>query len=146
MFPADQLENDLERVRGVGLKAHGLSVVELVRDDETAPWTPVVGAPLNRRFLDDTAYAFTGPAAGSELLRTSVSSDGTTALGTFGDCAGGTTVGHDPLRRRELQRLLPLSGTSEQDARYGLTDEPTVRGWESSIRASMRETRASRTR
>jgi len=131
MFPADQLENDLERVRGVGLKAHGLSVVELVRDDETAPWTPVVGAPLNRRFLDDTAYAFTGPAAGSELLRTSVSSDGTTALGTFGNCAGGTTPWGTILSGEEnFNGYFRTTGTSEQDARYGLADEPTVRGWE----------------
>ena len=131
MFPAHQLENDLERVRGVGLKAHGLSVVELTREDETSPWHPVVGAPLNRRFLDDTTYAFTGPAAGSALLRTSVSADGTTALGTFGNCAGGTTPWGTILSGEEnFNGYFRSPGTSEQDARYGLADEATVRGWE----------------
>ena len=131
MFPAEQLEGDLDRVRSVGLKAHGLSVVELTRSDENAPWQPVVGGSLNRRFLDDTTYAFTGPAAGSELLRTAGSMDGMTARGTFGNCSGGTTPWGTILSGEEnFNGYFRTPGTSETDLRYGLADEETVRGWE----------------
>lgn len=131
MFPADQLEGDLERVRGVGLKAHGLSVVELRRDDEAAPWIPVVGAPLNRRFLDDTPYAFTGPAAGSPLLRTAADPAGTTPLGTFGNCSGGTTPWGTILSGEEnFDGYFRAAGVAETEQRYGLSDEETARGWE----------------
>lgn len=131
MFPAEQLSNELDRVRGVGLKAHGLSVVELTRADENSPWEPSVGAPLNRRFLDDTTYAFTGPAAGNELLRTVASVDGLTARGTFGNCSGGTTPWGTILSGEEnFNGYFHTPGVSEADLRYGLADEETVRGWE----------------
>ncbi|GAA2000962.1 PhoX family phosphatase [Brevibacterium samyangense] len=131
MFPADQLANDLDRVRGVGLKAHGLSVVELTRTDITAPWEPVVGAPLNRRFLDDTEYVMTGPAAGSPLLRTDADPSGTRVLGTFGNCAGGTTPWGTILSGEEnFNGYFRSAGTSAAEERYGLADEETQRGWE----------------
>ncbi|WP_419775789.1 PhoX family protein [Microbacterium barkeri] len=131
MFPAEQLEGDVERVRRVGLKAHGLSVVELTRTSETAPWTPVVGGALNRRFLDDTPYAFTGPAAGSELLRTVADPEGRTVLGTFGNCSGGTTPWGTILSGEEnFDGYFRSAGLSEAEQRYGLADEETARGWE----------------
>nr|WP_084502674.1 PhoX family phosphatase [Microbacterium indicum] len=131
MFPAEQIADDPERVRRVGLKAHGLSVVELERADESTPWTPVTGAPLNRRFLDDTPYAFTGPAAGSELLRTAADPEGTTVLGTFGNCSGGTTPWGTILSGEEnFNGYFRSNGTSETDLRYGLADAETTRGWE----------------
>lgn len=131
MFPSSQLTDDPDRVRRVGLKAHGLSVVELRREDETAPWTPVVGAPLNRRFLDDTPYAFTGPAAGSALLRTVDDPAGTTPLGTFGNCSGGTTPWGTILSGEEnFNGYFRSEGVSATDRRYGLQDAATARGWE----------------
>ncbi|GAA4767802.1 PhoX family protein [Microbacterium gilvum] len=131
MVPAAQLEGDLDRVRRVGMKAHGLSVVELERASETAPWTPVVGAPLNRRFLDDTVYAFTGPAAGSPLLRTVDDAAGTSPRGTFGNCSGGTTPWGTILSGEEnFNGYFRSAGVSETDQRYGLGDAETARGWE----------------
>ncbi|MFD5215604.1 PhoX family protein [Microbacterium sp. NPDC058345] len=131
MFPAEQLAGDVDRVRRVGLKAHGLSVVDLVRTDEAAPWVPVVGGAHNRRFLDDTPYAFTGPAAGSPLLQTSADPAGTTALGTFGNCAGGTTPWGTILSGEEnFNGYFRASGTSAADRRYGMKDAETARGWE----------------
>ncbi|GAA4188599.1 PhoX family phosphatase [Microbacterium oryzae] len=131
MFPAAQLEGDAERVRAVGMKAHGLSVVELTRTSETAPWTPVVGGALNRRFLDDTPYALTGPAAGSDLLQTADDPHGTTVFGTFGNCSGGTTPWGTILSGEEnFNGYFRSTGTSEADLRYGLADEETARGWE----------------
>ncbi|HAP89225.1 MAG TPA: phosphatase, partial [Arthrobacter bacterium] len=51
MFPATMPAAD---VRAVGQAAHGLSVVELERKNTTKPWTYVKGAPLNRRYLNNT--------------------------------------------------------------------------------------------
>ncbi|MFY9713214.1 MAG: PhoX family phosphatase [Microbacterium sp.] len=131
MFPADQLTGDLDRVRRVGLKAHGLSVVDLTRPDETASWTPVVGGTRNRRFLDDTPYAFTGPAAGTALLQTAADPAGTTPLGTFGNCSGGTTPWGTILSGEEnFNGYFRSAGTSATDLRYGLKDAETARGWE----------------
>ncbi|MDR6865609.1 secreted PhoX family phosphatase [Microbacterium resistens] len=131
MFPAAQLASETERVRRVGLKAHGLSVVELSRSNETAPWTPIVGAPLNRRYLDDTPYSFTGPAAGGALLRTAADPAGTTPLGTFGNCSGGTTPWGTILSGEEnFNGYFRSGGISASDRRYGLQDKATARGWE----------------
>lgn len=115
----------------VGMAAHGLTVVELERPSREEPYSPVVDAPLNRRFLDDTTYEFTGPAAGDELLQTSQFPDGLTTEGTFGNCAGGLTPWGTLLTGEEnFNGYFRTAGTSEADARYGLADEPTARGWE----------------
>ena len=131
MFPDEQLEGDLDRVRRVGLEAHGLSVVELVRPRIAAPWQVVVGGRRNRRFLSSTRYEFTGAAAGSDLLKTEDGPEGTHTTGTFGNCAGGTTPWGTVLSGEEnFHSYFRAAGTSEQDQRYGLSDEATVRGWE----------------
>ncbi|MCI2265061.1 PhoX family phosphatase [Sediminivirga luteola] len=131
MFPAAQIENEPERVRAVARAAHGLSVVELERPRVQAPWSVVVGASRNRRFLMDTPYELTGPAAGGELLRTSADPTGTRVLGTIGNCAGGTTPWGTILSGEEnFHGYFRASGTSEAERRYGLADEPSVYGWE----------------
>ena len=61
---------DAKETRAIGRAAHGLAVVELERKNTTKPWSYVQGAPLNRRFLDDTTYELTGPVAGSALVKT----------------------------------------------------------------------------
>ena len=59
------------------------------------------------------------------------SAGGATALGTFGNCAGGTTPWGTILSGEEnFNGYFRSPGTSEADARYGLADEATVRGWE----------------
>ena len=45
----------------------------------------------NRRITAATPFEFTGPARGSDLLKTSVDPAGTTPLGTLSNCAGGVT-------------------------------------------------------
>ncbi|WP_458111726.1 PhoX family phosphatase [Arthrobacter sp. R1-13] len=123
-MPADQ-------VRAVGAAAHGLSVVELERQNARKPWTYVQDAPLNRRYLNETVYELTGPAAGSELVKTVADPSGKAIKGTLGNCAGGTTPWGTILSGEEnFQGYFAAAGTSAADKRYGLTSSATARGWE----------------
>ena len=128
MFPASMPAAD---VREIGAAAHGLSVVELERQNKNTPWSYVKGAKLNRRYLNDTAYELTGPAAGSALVRTAADPSGRTIRGTLGNCAGGTTPWGTILSGEEnFNGYFAAPGLSAEDKRYGLTSKPTARGWE----------------
>ena len=128
MFPASMPAAD---VRKVGAAAHGLSVVELERQNKNAPWSYVKGAGLNRRYLNDTAYELTGPVAGSPLVQTKADPSGRTILGTLGNCSGGTTPWGTILSGEEnFNGYFVAPGTSAEDKRYGLTNKPTARQWE----------------
>ncbi|MEU8613197.1 PhoX family phosphatase, partial [Actinoplanes sp. NPDC048791] len=94
MFPGFTTQEALsvEQVR-VAMAAHGMSVVELERVGGTGQWRPVGGRrPYNRRFtMLDTPFRFTGPAAGTALLRTAADPRGLTPIGTLNNCSGGVT-------------------------------------------------------
>lgn len=128
MFPATMPAAD---VRAVGQAAHGLSVVELERKNTTKPWTYVKGAPLNRRYLNNTVYELTGPVAGSALVKTVGDPSGRKIKGTLGNCAGGTTPWGTILSGEEnFNGYFVSPGTSASDKRYGLTSSSTARKWE----------------
>jgi hypothetical protein len=82
----------LEQLR-IAMAAHGLSVVEIERVGRTGRWRLVTKGPrpYNRRVTASTPFVITGPAAGHPLLRTEADPTGRRALGTFNNCAGGTT-------------------------------------------------------
>ncbi|WP_433717281.1 PhoX family protein [Actinoplanes sp. CA-051413] len=94
MFPGFTTQEALsvEQVR-VAMAAHGMSVVELERVAGTGEWRPVGGRrPYNRRItMLDTPFRFTGPAAGTALLRTAADPRGLTPIGTLNNCSGGVT-------------------------------------------------------
>ena len=69
--------------------AHGVSVFEVRRI--AGVWQLQPRAPLNRRITANTEMRFSGPAAGSALLKTEADPTGTVALGTFNNCANGRT-------------------------------------------------------
>lgn len=128
MFPATM---PADQMRAVGAAAHGLSVVELERQNKNTPWTYVKGAPLNRRYLNNTIYELTGPAAGSSLVVTNDDKDGRFIKGTLGNCAGGTTPWGTILSGEEnFQGYFVGNSTSAGDKRYGITSKPTARQWE----------------
>ena len=150
MFPPAATPEELDEQRRVAMAAHGMAVVELSRSAKTRPWSYVVGAPLNRRITASTPFTFSGPAAGSDLLKTQDDPTGALALGTLGNCAGGTTPWGTVLSGEEnFNGYFRTAGTSAADKRYGLTDSATDRAAGSrSIRAStpaIRGTRTSRT-
>ncbi|TYC00819.1 PhoX family phosphatase [Micromonospora sp. WP24] len=95
MFPGfPGLDNlSVEQIR-VAMAAHGMSVVELERVDETGEWRPVKKGrrQYNRRVTAlATKFDLTGPAAGSAWLKTAADPKGRTVIGTLNNCAGGVT-------------------------------------------------------
>ncbi|BAS16465.1 dtdp-Glucose 4,6-dehydratase [Arthrobacter sp. Hiyo8] len=117
--------------RAIGRAAHGLTVVELERKNKNKPWNYVKGAPLNRRFLTDTTYELTGPAAGTDLVKTIDDPSGRKIKGTLGNCSGGTTPWGTILSGEEnFNGYFVAPGTSAGDKRYGLSNKATARKWE----------------
>ncbi|WP_427129525.1 PhoX family protein [Pseudarthrobacter sp. S9] len=128
MFPASM---PAAEVRAIGAAAHGLTVVELARQNRNQPWSYVQGAGLNRRFLTDTTYELDGPAAGSALVTTAADPTGRAIKGTLGNCSGGTTPWGTILSGEEnFNGYFAAPGTSDADKRYGLTSKLTARQWE----------------
>ncbi|MGR6913981.1 PhoX family protein [[Actinomadura] parvosata] len=81
-----------EQIR-IGLAAHGGSVVEIERAGRTGEWKLVTKGRrrYNRRITAQTPMRFSGPAAGSDLLKTAADPRGTTPVGMLNNCSGGTT-------------------------------------------------------
>ncbi|HEX2247593.1 MAG TPA: alkaline phosphatase PhoX, partial [Arthrobacter sp.] len=121
MFPPDM---DISQVRKTAMAAHGLSVVEVERKGKGQPWKYVRGAKLNRRFLMDTEYELTGPAAGSPLLKTKADPSGRIVLGTQNNCAGGTTPWGTVLSGEEnFNQYFKVTAPTDEQRRYGLTSK-----------------------
>ena len=123
----------LEQLR-ITMAAHGMSVVEVKRDSASTPWAYLKGARLNRRITATTPFRLTGPAAGSSLVRTAADPGGTRVLGTFANCAGGTTPWGTVLSGEENWGgyFRADAGPDDQGAayaRYGLAGS-RGRGWE----------------
>lgn len=134
MFSDAQLASDPSGMRAVARAAHGMSVVELERQNKNQAWRYVKGALLNRRYLTDTVFEFTGGAARSPLLANPSDPKGDaahTVRGTLGNCSGGTTPWGTALSGEEnFNGYFRTPGTSKEDKRYGLADKPTTRRWE----------------
>ncbi|WP_104053006.1 MULTISPECIES: PhoX family phosphatase [unclassified Arthrobacter] len=132
MFPAAPASaaEEAER-RAIFRNAVGMSVVELERSSRGTPWNYVRGARLNRRITLDTVFELTGPAAGTELLKTAADPEGRFVLGTLGNCAGGSTPWGTVLSGEEnFNGFFRADGTSAEDKRYGLDSAATAMGWE----------------
>lgn len=131
MFPAESSPAQAAERRAIARAAHGLSVVELQRKHKGDPWKYIRGAHLNRRVTVDTEFGFTGPAAGSALLRTVEDPQGRTVRGTIGNCAGGTTPWGTILSGEEnFNGYFRSPAGTEAQRRYGFTNTPTNNGWE----------------
>lgn len=85
--PDGKAETDDDVLKGK--MAHGLTVVEIAPGAEG--WGIVMDSPYNRRVTPDTEMALTGPAAGSDFVKTAADPGGTTALGTWNNCGNGST-------------------------------------------------------
>lgn len=69
--------------------AHGGAVIEIRRDG--GKWSVVPNSKYARRIDADTVMEITGPAAGSDRLKTNADPSGRRVLGMLNNCAGGVT-------------------------------------------------------
>ncbi|ASR38761.1 phosphatase [Prauserella marina] len=137
MFPADQYdpENPTEEQVRIAIAAHGLSVVQAVRDPRGG--LRVVPSRYNRRITGETEFEVRGPAAGSDYLKTSADPTGRKVLGTQNNCAGGVTPWGTVLSGEENFNQYFANASSVTDpvvakrlSRYGLSGGATTRKWE----------------
>ncbi|WP_351228023.1 PhoX family protein [Streptomyces sp. NPDC002133] len=124
--PANPTREQVE----IAWAAHGLSVVVVQEERKSGKLTPVTRHWLNRRLTATSEFRLTGPAAGSDLLKTSADPTGTKVLGTLNNCAGGTTPWGTTLHGEENFNQYFANGTSATDKRYGLGTGATERKWE----------------
>jgi uncharacterized protein len=73
----------------IEMAAHGAAIIEVIKTD--GKWATVPSSKYNRRFTATTPMDVTGPAAGSDRLKTAADPTGTRVLGTVNNCAGGIT-------------------------------------------------------
>ncbi|GAA2403037.1 PhoX family protein [Nonomuraea africana] len=81
-----------EQIR-IGLAAHGGSVVEIERVKGSGEWKLVTSGRrrYNRRITAQTPMRFSGPATGSDLLKTAADAKGENPIGMLNNCGGGAT-------------------------------------------------------
>lgn len=137
MFPGYDPENPTREQVEIGWAAHGFTVLATEEDRRGGRLTAVPRHRLNRRITATTPFEVTGPAAGSELLRTTADPEGRTVLGTLNNCAGGTTPWGTVLSGEENFNQYFAHAedvtdpvVAERLARYGLGGGASERKWE----------------
>ncbi|WP_017557306.1 PhoX family protein [Nocardiopsis baichengensis] len=136
MFREFSNDTATEEQMRIAMAAHGGSVVEIVRMGAGGAWKVAKGRRrFNRRITAETPFEVTGPAAGSELLRTEADPSGTEVLGMLNNCSGGTTPWGTFLTCEENfhQYFVNADGAPEEAreklARYGMTGGESGRRW-----------------
>ncbi|WP_418605227.1 PhoX family protein [Georgenia sp. SUBG003] len=140
MFPDYDPENPTEEQVRVAWAAHGLTIVGVTgkhRGPRSGAFDAVVDHRLNRRLHVNTPFELTGPAAGSEYVRTSADPEGRNVLGTLNNCAGGMTPWGTWLTAEENFNQYFANANQVTDPvarerlrRYGLPGEASERRWE----------------
>ncbi|MFB6838074.1 PhoX family phosphatase [Streptomyces sp. NPDC056361] len=130
MFRGYDAANPTREQVEIAWAAHGLSVVVVQEEYRSGKLTPVTRHHLNRRLHTTSEFEVTGPAAGSDLLKTSVDPTGRKVLGTLNNCAGGTTPWGTTLHGEENFNQYFANGSSATDKRYGVGTGATERKWE----------------
>ena len=133
MFPRGVYDD--ATIKMIAMASHGMSVVQIERGRKPGSWrqSDHRGARLNRRVTASTPFEVVGPAAGDVRLRTSADPSGRTVLGTFANCAGGTTPWGTVLSGEEnFNGYFDKSGSLDPRyaasyARYGISG--VGRGW-----------------
>ncbi|MEU0207836.1 PhoX family protein [Streptomyces canus] len=110
--------------------AHGLSAVVVEENKKNGALTVVPRHHLNRRVTATSEFRLTGPAAGSDLLRTSADPTGRKVLGTLNNCSGGTTPWGTTLHGEENFNQYFANAGRATDKRYGIGTGASERKWE----------------
>ncbi|MBX8689784.1 DUF839 domain-containing protein [Mycobacterium sp. 20091114027_K0903767] len=137
MFPGYNPDAPTREQFDIEIAAVGMGVVEVERGADGA-LKPVMGR-YNRRITAETPFTLTGPAAGTDFVKTAADPAGRTVAGTFDNCSGGVTPWGTVLSGEENfnSRFGAPEGSPEPkpvDAdrfnRYGIELEPTELKWE----------------
>ncbi|MGR0320073.1 PhoX family protein [Agromyces sp. ZXT2-3] len=132
MFAPTTDPDELRARSEVFKAAMGMAVVELKRERVGDPWTYVVDGRRNRRVTVETTFELTGPAAGSDLVKTAADPEGRWVKGTLGNCAGGTTPWGTVLSGEENFNgyFAWAADTAEQRRYSSRSTTSTETGWE----------------
>ncbi|MDG4864683.1 PhoX family protein, partial [Streptomyces sp. T-3] len=130
MFRGYDAERPTREQAEIAWAAHGLSVVVVEEERKSGRLTPVRRHQLNRRITATTEFRVQGPAAGSDLLKTSADPTGTKVLGTLNNCAGGVTPWGTTLHGEENFNQYFANASSATDKRYGIGTTASERKWE----------------
>lgn len=132
MFPPTTDAAELRRRGEIYKAAQGMSVVEISRRKVGQPWAYVVGGRRNRRITVETVFELTGPAAGSDLVKTAADPAGRWVHGTLGNCAGGTTPWGTVLSGEEnFNGYFAWAADTAEQKRYSSSGTTaTATGWE----------------
>ncbi|WP_243225002.1 PhoX family phosphatase [Microbacterium sp. CIAB417] len=132
MFPATSDAAELRRRGDIYKAAQGLSVVDIRRRRTGRPWSYVVDGRRNRRITVETVFELTGPAAGSDLVKTAADPEGRWVHGTLGNCAGGTTPWGTILSGEEnFNGYFAWAADTPEQKRYSSSSTTsTSTGWE----------------
>ncbi|MEU9071976.1 PhoX family protein [Streptomyces sp. NPDC048306] len=130
MFRGYDPENPTREQVEIAWAAHGLSVVAVEEERRSGRLTPVARHRLNRRVTATTEFRLTGPAAGSDLVKTSADRTGRKVLGTLNNCSGGTTPWGTTLHGEENFNQYFANSSRDTDKRYGIGTGATERKWE----------------
>ena len=118
---ADGNPTDPDEVRK-DINAHGVSVVELVRDT-SGEWS-IANTGFNRRITAGTTMNLSGPVAGTDLVVTAFDTSGMATRGTVNNCGRGFTPWGTYLATEEnFQGYVTTDEDPipEEKARYGLS-------------------------
>lgn len=136
MFAGYNAESPAEEHVRIAWAAHGLTVVKVQGELGTGRLKPVMSR-FNRRLTATSEFRLTGPAAGSDLVRTSADPTGTAIRGTLNNCAGGVTPWGTVLSGEENFNQyfahgdrIDAASARERLRRYGLSNGASERRWE----------------
>jgi secreted PhoX family phosphatase len=130
-FPGNPKSLSRQQVE-VQIAAQGFSVVEIARGG--GQWRVIRDSYYNRRITGATPMRIAGPAAGSPRMRTAADPTGTRVLGTFNNCAGGTTPWGTMLTAEEnVQNYFAGDPAKGPEAaarrRYGISGKGAYAEW-----------------
>ncbi len=114
------------------IAAHGVSVVEIFREQRSREWK-VAKSRYNRRITGATPMEITGPVRGSKWVQTKYSPNGTRVRGTLNNCGHGHTPWDTYLTCEEnwagyfVNKAAPLP---REHARYGVATTAGRYRWE----------------